>query len=400
MGKKENSQINNNKNKHKSKKDKNLDKIFKEIIALLIWIPILAMNFFDFNIYKWIFFDKLIYEYFIKLEILILIIFVILLSLIFKRKISISYIIWNVFYLLLYPIILVVKIFIYIYRFFKLYKRFILNMLKLRYQIILFLIDITFIILIFSLSNKNLIILCLVILPIFLICHLIYLYKLIINPLNIFDSIFSYLAKLSDSYKKKIIDEGYFQKLKKVKTNDEKEKLKKELYKNIKLFGKMIIFVKDAIIEIYCRKYLIKNFIFIFTITLTVLAFSVEYYGLTKINSNNFIGLNTQNFFNHLYFSFTVLSTIDSGQISPNSIISKIIVMSQFFIGIFLFYIFIISFTHIAPESSSRRKANYLNIIKNKIKTLNEIANKELNTNFAKIFYEEKEPKRKDTKRI
>jgi len=396
MGEKVNSQINNEKNEHKSKKGKNLDKTFKEIIALLIWIPILAMNFFNFNIYKWIFRDKLIYEYFIKFKILILIFFIILLSLIFKRKIIISYIIWNVLYLLLYPIILVAKTLIYIYRFFKLYNRFISNMLKLRYQIILLLVDIIFIVLIFSLSNKNIIILCLVILPIFLICHFIYLYKLIINPLIIFDSIFNFLAKLSDSYEKRVIDEGYFQKLEKVKTNDEKEKLKKELYKSIKLFGKMIIFIKDVIIKIYCKRYLIKNFIFIFifTITLTILVFSVEYYGLTKINSTNFTGLNTQNYFNHLYFSFTVLSTIDSGQTSPNSIISKILVMSQFFIGIFLFYIFIISFTHIAPESSSRRKANYLDKIKNKIKTLNEIANKELNTNFAKIFNEEEDSTR------
>jgi len=177
MEEKENSQINNKKNEHKSKKGKNLDKTFKEIIALLIWIPILAMKFFDFNIYKWIFWDKLIYEYFIKFKILTLILFVILLSLIFKRKISISYIIWNVLYLLFYPFILVAKILIYIYRFFKLYNRFILNTLKLRYQIILFLVDIIFIVLIFSLSNKNLIILCLVILPIFLICHLIWSYR-------------------------------------------------------------------------------------------------------------------------------------------------------------------------------------------------------------------------------
>jgi len=394
MVEKENSKINNKKNEYKSKKGKNLDKTLKEIIALLIWIPILAMNFFNFNIYKWIFWDQLIYEYLLEFKIVILILFVILLSLIFKRKIIISYIVWNILYLLLYPIILTAKIFIYIYRFFKLYNRFISNMLKLRYQIILFIVDTFFIVLIFSLSNKNIIILCLVILPIFLICHFIYLYKLIINPLIIFDSIFSYLAKLSDSYKRRVIDEGYFQKLEKIKTNDEKEKLKKELYKSIKSFGKLIIFVKDAIIKVYCRKYLIKNFIFIFifTIAITILVFSVEYYGLTKINSNNFIGLNTQNYFNHLYFSFTVLSTIDSGQTSPNSIISKIIVMSQFFIGIFLFYIFIISFTHIAPESLGRRKTNYLDKIKNKIKTLNEIANKELNTNFAEIFYEEKEP--------
>lgn len=394
MEKKENHSI--NKNKPKLKKGKKLDKTFKEIIALLIWIPTIVLNFFDFDIYKWIFLDELIYDYFAKFKILILILSVILLSLIFKRKISISYIIWSVFYLLFYPFILFIKILVYLYRFFKLYKHFMLNMLKLRYQIILFLLDIVFIVLIFSLNNKELIIFCLSILPILLVCHLFYLYKLIINPLSIYDSIFNYLAKLSDSYKKRVIDEGYFQKLKKLKTNDEKEKLKKKLNKDIGSFGKMIIFVKTVIIGIYCRKYLIKNFIFIFifTITLTILIFSVEYYGLTKINCNNFIGLDNQNFFNHLYFSFTVLSTIDSGQISPNSIISKVLVMSQFFIGIFLFYIFIISFTHIALESSNKRKTDFLNKIKNNIKMLNEIANKELNTSFAKIFYEEKDPRK------
>lgn len=394
MEKKENHSI--NKDKPKLKKGKKLDKTFKEIIALLIWIPTIVLSFFDFDIYKWIFLDELIYEYFVKFKILILILSVILLSLIFKRKINISYIIWSVFYLLFYPFILFIKILIYLYRFFKLYKHFMLNMLKLRYQIILFLLDIVFIVLIFSLNDKKLILFCLSILPILLICHLFYLYKLIINPLSIYDSIFNYLAKLSHSYKKRVIDDGYFRKLKKVKTNDEKEKLKKQLNKDIRLFGKINFFVKDVITEIYCKKYLIKNFafIFIFTITLTILLFSVEYYGLTKINYNNFIGLDNQNIFNYLYFSFTVLSTIDSGQISPNSIISKVLVMSQFFIGIFLFYIFIISFTYIALESSNKRKTDFLNKIKNNIKMLNEIANKELNTSFAKIFYEEKDPRK------
>jgi len=221
-----------------------------------------------------------------------------------------------------------------------------------------------------------------------MIFHLIYLYKLILNPLIFFDSIFLFLDKWWSSYKIKIFHEQYFIK-KEIVVNKEKiDKLKESLRKNIEVWGKAIIFIKNMINKVYSKGNLLKYFsiFFISSIILTISIFSIEYYGLTNINENSFLGLSLVNYSDYFYFSFAVLSTIDSGGIFPTTIIAKVLVIIQFLIGIFLFYIFIISFSYIAAESVTTQKHTLSDKIRNEINYLNKISKNELGNSLIKIL--------------
>lgn len=370
-----------------------IDNYIKNIIAIFIWSIILFNNLFNFNLYIWILTNIFRIENYVLLEryrYLILFALVILLSILFKRRINLFYIFWYLFYIICFPFILIKRFFIFLFKFSRIYQYFISNILKLRYQIICFLLDLLIAIIIFSTNNLILVSVSISILLVLMICHLIYFYKLILNPLIFFDSIFIFLGKWWSSYKIKIFHEQYFKKKEAADSEEKIDKLKENLRKNIELWGKAIIFIKIIINKIYSKRNLLKYFalFFIFSIILIVLIFSLEYYGLAKINENSFLGLSLENYFDYFYFSFTVLSTIDSGGIFPSTIIAKILVVIQFLIGIILFYIFIMSFLYIAVESVTKQKNRLFDKIKNEIKYLNNISENELGINFTKILKE------------
>jgi len=370
-----------------------IDNYIKNIIAIFIWSIILFNNLFNFNLYSWILTNIFRIENYVLLEryrCLILFALVILLSILFKRRINLFYIFWYLLYIICFPFILIKRFFIFLFKFSRIYQYFISNILKLRYQIICFLLDLLIAIIIFSTNNLILVSVSISILLVLMICHLIYFYKLILNPLIFFDSIFIFLEKQWSSYKIKIFQEQYFKK-KEVADSEEKiDKLKENLRKNIELWSKTIIFIKTIINKIYSKGNLLKYFalFFILSIILIVLIFSLEYYGLAKLNENSFLGLSLENYFDYFYFSFTVLSTIDSGGIFPSTIIAKILVMIQFLIGIILFYIFIMSFLYIAAESVTKQKNRLFDKIKNEIKYLSNISKNELGISFTKILRE------------
>lgn len=72
-----------------------------------------------------------------------------------------------------------------------------------------------------------------------------------------------------------------------------------------------------------------NNGIHLFIINIVfIIFFSVIYYYLK--DNNNFTGLDSSSsFLDCFYFSFTTMSTVGYGDISPNSSTSKIIVMLQ-----------------------------------------------------------------------
>ncbi len=370
-----------------------IDNYIKNVIAIFVWSIILFNNLFNFNLYSWILTNIFRIENYALLEryrYLILFALVILLSVLFKRRINLFYIFWYLFYIFGFPFILIKNFFISLFKFSRIYHCFISNILKLEYQIICFLLDSLIAIMIFSTNNLIIVSVSISILLVLMIYHLIYLYKLILNPLIFFDSTFILLEKLWSSNKRKIFHEQYFKKKEVVDSKEKIDKLKENLRKSIEAWGEVIISIKNIINKIYSKRNLLKYFVlfFIFSIILTVLIFSLEYYGLAKINENSFLGLSLENYFDYFYFSFTVLSTIDSGGIFPSTIIAKILVMIQFLIGIFLFYIFIMSFLYIAAESVTKQKNKLSNKIKNEIKYLNNISENELGISFTKILEE------------
>jgi hypothetical protein len=367
------------------------DNYIKNIIALFLWTIILSNKLYNFNLYSWILINIFRINNYRLLEryrYLTLFALVILLSILFKRRINPFYIFWYLFYILSFPFILITKIVFFSMKLLKVYQFFISNILKLRYQILCFLLDLLVAITIFSTDNMVLVSFSMIILLILMIFHLIYLYKLILNPLIFFDSIFLFLDKWWSSYKIKIFHEQYFIK-KEIVVNKEKiDKLKESLRKNIEVWGKAIIFIKNMINKVYSKGNLLKYFsiFFISSIILTISIFSIEYYGLTNINENSFLGLSLENYSDYFYFSFAVLSTIDSGGIFPTTIIAKVLVIIQFLIGIFLFYIFIISFSYIAAESVTTQKHTLSDKIRNEINYLNKISKNELGNSLIKIL--------------
>lgn len=84
---------------------------------------------------------------------------------------------------------------------------------------------------------------------------------------------------------------------------------------------------------------------FIYGFILIVLNYTFVYYGLTKINNLNFIGLESNSFLGHLYFTMTNFSTINSVEILPSTFLAKIVVVLQIFSAILFFTIIIVSFS-------------------------------------------------------
>ena len=244
-----------------------IDNYIKNVIAICVWSIILFNNLFNFNLYSWILTNIFRIENYALLEryrYLILFALVILLSVLFKRRINLFYIFWYLFYIFGFPFILIKNFFISLFKFSRIYHCFISNILKLEYQIICFLLDSLIAIMIFSTNNLIIVSVSISILLVLMIYHLIYLYKLILNPLIFFDSTFILLEKLWSSNKRKIFHEQYFKKKEVVDSKEKIDKLKENLRKSIEAWGEVIISIKNIINKIYSKRNLLKYFVLFF----------------------------------------------------------------------------------------------------------------------------------------
>jgi hypothetical protein len=113
--------------------------------------------------------------------------------------------------------------------------------------------------------------------------------------------------------------------------------------------------------------------------------FSVEYYGLSKININNFNNLTEIKYFEYFYFSMTIYSTFNPGNIIPLTTISKLLVMLQILIGIVFFYIFIVSFQMVTLKSAAAGKQEILKRIETNLNYLNKLSEREFSKNLNNL---------------
>ena len=111
---------------------------------------------------------------------------------------------------------------------------------------------------------------------------------------------------------------------------------------------------------------------------LTIIIFSFDYYALSRINNNNFQSSVDDNYFEYLYSSMTIYSTVQSNDIIPLTVISKLFVMLQILLGIILFYIFIVSFQMVASESAKFGKEEILKRINLNINYLESLSEREI----------------------
>lgn len=366
-----------------------LNYIIKNIIAVIIWISISGKTLFNLDVIFKLsnsFIGDYFYLYLNTYKYLILLSIIILSAIFFQRKSKVSFIIFYILYLIFFPVIVIYKLFFeYIPKIIKIYENILKQIKKIQFQILLFFIDLLCIYLIIKLSNIVGIIIALVMLIILMILHLLFLFQLITNPLMALNNLFYYVEKLWIMLRDDIIIKKYFDK--KDKTND-LEKIKKDLKQNIKTYAKAFYWLNNWIKNISGRRAVLIFFItvFIISIIFTIIIFSFEYYGLNKIN-NNFSTVKSGQYFEYFYFSISIYSTIDSG-IEPLTILAKSFVITQILFGIFLFYIFILSFSTTAFESASKDREKILGKLRKILNYLDDVAKNELNTNIENLLQE------------
>lgn len=377
--------------KHKREKtfsDK-LNYIIKNIIAVIIWISISGKILFNLDVLFKLsnsFIGDSFYLYLNTYKYLILFCIIMLSAIFFQRKNKVSFIIFYILYLIFFPVIVIYKLFfVYIPKIIEIYENILKQIKKIQFQILLFFIDLLCVYIIVRLSNIIGVMIAMVMLVILLILHLLFLFQLITNPLMVLNNLFYYIEKLWVAFKNENIIKKYFDK--KDKTND-LEKIKKDLKQNIKTYAKAFYWLNNWIKNISGRRTVLIFFItvFIISIIFTIIIFSFEYYGLNKIN-NNFSIVKSGQYFEYFYFSISIYSTIDSG-IEPLTILAKSFVIIQILFGIFLFYIFILSFSATAFESASKDREKILGKLRKILNYLDDVAKNELGTSIENLLQE------------
>src|SRR5665648_779397 len=247
-------------------------------------------------------------------------------------------------------------------------------------QIFLIFLDIFFIFLIMKSINNMAVILSMSLLMVALFFHLGALFDLSSNPNLIYFYLFNCIEKGWINWK-----ERELRNVNNIIYSGRKQSIGIDI-KGLKLFLKISLGVfkglEGKINFLYRRRGVLFTFIifFVVSILLTMFIFSFEYYGLSKMNSNSLLNLTEGKYFDHLFFSMSVYSTVNPGNIVPLTVISKIFIMLQILIGIIIFYIFIISFQFLAKETTDSDRLELLKRVKVNIEYLEKLAKKELNT--------------------
>jgi len=315
---------------------------------------------------------------------------IILSALIFQGKNKIAFILWYILYILGFPFIVIFKI-LYKYtpisiRIWNIVNEKLKNLKELRIQLYILLLDFLCFYLIIKFYSIWVIYTTILLLFFLLMAHLYFLFSLTTYPLVAANKFYFFIFNEVWNYIKK----NFFTKKEK---NKDIKKEKDTLRTQIKMFGKIYNFLFSKAEKIYNKQTILLLFIVLFFISLsfTIIVFSFEYYALIKINSNNFIIFGENNCINCLFYSISNLSTINSEIIFPQSTLAKLIVIAQTLIGIFIFYIFIVSFTALSPKIF-----NEASKIKGKISDkyaeikdfLNSLSTKELNVSLEELIKE------------
>jgi hypothetical protein len=371
----------------KSRFRDSIDFIIKNVSALFFFFLIYIRLFFSILFYKTLnYLPKEIHPFISSgISIFIIFSFIIVFSYLFLeksfyKKYKLQYFLSYFKYLFLFPFLLSYKIIefllYFLYQIIKIISIFFRSTINNVIQIMLISLDIIIISLIMRTLNNTVLIYSMFVLMLFLILHLQYLFNLIINPNLIYLSLYNLIENIWN-FNKRNED-------KKISTkNDNLEDIKLQQM-GLKIFLKisrdLFNMLKRITNKIYSKKGLLYTFIlfFIISIMLTIIIFSFDYYALSRINNNNFQSSADDNYFEYLYSSMTIYSTVQSNDIIPLTVISKLFVMLQILLGIILFYIFIVSFQMVASESAKFGKEEILKRINLNINYLESLSEREI----------------------
>jgi len=215
-----------------------------------------------------------------------------------------------------------------------------------------------------------------------LIFHIDYFFNLVINPNLVYFPLYNFVEWIWN-FRRKNVAKRINKKNDPENINIHKEWLKLFIKDSAKLFNML----KNIINIFYGEKGLLFAFIifFMLSILFTVTIFSFEYYGLSKINNNNFNNLTEIKYFEYFYFSMTIYSTFNPGNIIPLTTISKLLVMLQILIGIVFFYIFIVSFQMVTLKLAAAGKQEILKRIETNLNYLNKLSEREFSKNLNNL---------------
>ena len=333
---------------------------------------------------------------------LILFFLVVILRIIFGKKKTFQYLVLFTAHFIFFPIILFFQFFFYflpsilkfankIYRFF--YKYIFEVTQKSSMQVFLFFIAIICFYVIVSSANSLSIKFSIIFLLTILSLHLLYLlvwtnnpYLMLSNFCGIIEDVWSVLIK------KERIEKQYLNKKNEIKDiNKEKEGLRDIIKFSAKLFN----WLKTKMDVLTHRRLLIRWFIIIFALSVlfTVIIYSFIYFGITKIDEMNFLGVNKELYFEHLYYSISIFSSIDSTGIVPCTRIAKIFVIFEILTGMFLLIILITSFSTMTVEIARDHREKLLDRVQDKLKWLDEFSKSELGINLETILLKKEETK-------
>ena len=370
-----------------------VNSIIKFILGLLIWFPFIFKYLMGFLkniefISNALSREELIVIVAYKYAIYALII--ILSALIFKGKNKKAFISWYILYILGFPLVVIFKI-LYKYipisiRIWNIVYEKLKKLKEFRIQLYILFLDFLCFYLISKFYSIWVTYITILLLFFLLMAHLYFLFSLTMYPLAMVNKFYLFIFNEAWDYIKK----NFFTKK---GENKDIEKEKDTLRTQIKMFGKIYKSLFNKAEKIYNKQAILVLFIVLFFISLsfTIIVFSFEYYALIKINSNNFIIFGESNCINCLFYSISNLSTINSEIIFPQSNLAKLIVIAQTFIGIFIFYIFIVSFTALSPEvfrEASKIKRKILDKYNGIKDFLNSLSTKELNVSLEELIKE------------
>lgn len=95
-------------------------------------------------------------------------------------------------------------------------------------------------------------------------------------------------------------------------------------------------------------------FLFISTLLLELLGFSVFYYSFYKIDPASFSNARNASLLNWFFFSISMFTTVNITNIIPLSNFSRIMVSYELFVAIILLIVLVTSFSMLAPAETKR----------------------------------------------
>ncbi|KAA3633536.1 MAG: two pore domain potassium channel family protein [Calditrichaeota bacterium] len=370
-------------NKNTDKKGKRRSKYFRNSIYFALWfLAIIVLT--NFALVKRIFTSLNEYENFIYILIAIETIVIVFIIIRFKKFM------FYLFGFFMFPLKLVFWIFPK-----KLFRLSIivylainemLNVIKsFKYKVISSLLYILASYLIIYNANMYMMLISLCIIVSILVLHYINRFTTITRPVLILQQLFDFLLVAWEKKKQKFLDQ--MNSLIKYESNIKEYKQKKielvnEIWGYNRFFKRTSNFLNHHKSNLTVVYYFVISIIY--TLFFTILSFALVFVSISKIDVNSFSSRQVLTFWDSIYFSFNTIFTTEFINYYPITSISKIFVVSEVVLGVFIGVILFLLFTSVIVENYKTLS----NKISSKLDTEVEFTYKLINDNFEEPIEE------------